>query len=74
MSKSSKPSELDALRYSAYSALVFFIVSSPFLLGLAKRVVGTYAVNSNGYATLSFLIFRALIFFAIIYGMMHLKL
>ena len=69
-----KPSELDALRYSAYSALVFFIVSSPFILHIAQRLVGTYAVNVNGYATMGFLIFRALVFFAIIYGMMHLKL
>ena len=69
-----KPSELDALRYSAYSALVFFIVSSPFILQLAQKLVGTYAVNVNGNVTMVFLIFRALVFLAIIYGMMHLKL
>lgn len=71
---SDKPSELDALRYSAYSALVFFIVSSPFFLNIAKNMIGTYAINTNGYATLLFQIIRALVFFGIIYGMMHLKL
>ena len=69
-----KPSELDALRYSAYATLVFFIVSSPFVLQFAQKLVGTYAVNVNGNATMVFLIFRALVFMAIIYGMMHLKL
>lgn len=74
MSTNDKPSELDALRYSAYATLIFFIVSSPFVLQIAKKIIGTYAVNPEGYITFGFLIFRALIFFAIIYGMMHLKL
>ena len=69
-----KPSELDALRYSAYSALVFYIVSAPFMIEIAKKIIGTYAVNTSGYPTYGFLIFRALVFFGIIYGMMHLKL
>lgn len=67
------PSELDALRYSAYSTLVFFIVSSPFVLGIGQKLMGTYAINENGYATLLFLILRALIFGAIVFGMMHIR-
>ena len=56
---SNKPSELDALRYSAYSALVFYIVSAPFVIQIAKKIIGTYAVNVSGYPTYGFLIFRS---------------
>jgi hypothetical protein len=35
--------------------------------------MGSYAVNENGYVTVTFLIIRALIFGAIIFGMMHIR-
>jgi hypothetical protein len=75
MPQERQPSATDKIRYSAYSAIVFFIVSSPLLYTVVQALLGkVITIAVNGKPTLAGLIVHSVVFFAIILGMMHLKI
>jgi hypothetical protein len=73
MAEDRKVTELDKLRYSVYSTIVFYILADPFVMNLLKKVFGNFIVRVDGSPSVWYLIGRALVFLAIIYGMMHIN-
>jgi hypothetical protein len=70
------PAEMDKLRYSFYSALVFLVLASPPVYKLVDQLLGSLVrvANPAGCATTAGLFIHAVVFGLVIFGLMHLKL
>ena len=68
--------ELDKLRYSFYSAVVFFILAAPFMFKLVQSVLGSFVpiASSSGCPTYAGVFVHALVFGLVVYGLMHLDI
>lgn len=69
-------SELDKARYSLYSALVFLLIASPPMFKLVNMVLGKLVpiASSAGCPTTAGLLLHTVVFFFIIFGLMHLHI
>ena len=67
--------ELDKARYSLYSAIVFFIIASPFVYKLVDKILGSFVriVNSSGCPTYAGVFIHAIVFGLVVFGMMHIN-
>jgi hypothetical protein len=69
-------SEMDKMRYSFYSAIVFFIIASPLMFKIVNSLLGGLIPisSTSGCPTIAGLVIHSIVFGLIIYGMMHLKM
>ena len=68
------PTTTQKAKYSLYSAIVFFIIASPFMYRLTSSVLGNWIASKQGYPTMSGLILHTIVFGLILFGMMYLPL
>lgn len=61
------------IRYSIHAALLFLIVSSPFLYRLVQRILGTVltVADHSGCPTISGLLLHAAVFGSLVYFLMN---
>lgn len=75
MSPDTHRSDLAKIKYSLYSAILFAVISSPPTYKLVQSLLGRLAtVAVNGKPTPAGVAVHSLVFFAIIYGLMHLPI
>ena len=55
------------LRISAYSALLFFVVSNPETYKLVRSIAGNWVANAGGCPSRSGLVLHSLVFLAIVF-------
>lgn len=69
-------SELQKAKYSFYSAIVFLIVSSPILYRTVHTVLGRLVpiASMSGCPTTTGLVLHSIVFFFVVFGMMHLRI
>jgi len=70
------PSEMDKMRYSLYSAIVFLIIASPLMFKIVNSILGRLIpiASPSGCPTIAGLVIHSIVFGLIVYGMMHLKM
>ena len=61
------------LEYTVIAALVFAIISSPFMYSITNKVLGSIVVtqDGNGVPTTAGLILHSIVFGLIVFGLMH---
>jgi len=76
MYEKANQAELDKLRYSFYSAVVFFILATPFMFKLVDSVLGSVVpiASSSGCPTYAGVFVHAVVFGLVVYGLMHLDI
>jgi len=58
---------------SIISALLFFIVANPSTFIIVRRILGAWVASPNGCPTIAGLGVHTLVFFLIVWGMMHIQ-
>ncbi|QIG59689.1 hypothetical protein [Dishui Lake phycodnavirus 3] len=58
---------------SIISALLFFIVANPSTFIIVRRIFGAWVSSPNGCPTVQGLALHALVFFLLVWGMMHIR-
>jgi len=72
----SHKTELDKARYSLYSTIVFLIIASPFMFKLVNAILGSIVpiASPSGCPTTAGLLLHSIVFFLIVFGLMHLHI
>jgi hypothetical protein len=70
-----KRTQFDKARYSLYSAVVFFLLASPFGTKIVDRLLGSSLriVNYSGHAKFTGLLIQSILFGIIVFGLMQIK-
>ena len=58
---------------SIISALLFFIVANPSTFIIVRRIFGAWVSSPNGCPTIQGLALHAVVFFLLVWGMMHIR-
>lgn len=66
-----KPSTAEKIKYSLYSAIVFFVIASPFVYKLTSSILGKWVAGPSGCPTISGLVLHTIVFGLIIFGLMY---
>lgn len=65
-----KPSPIEALKYTIYTAIVFLAISAPFTYRITASLFGKWVASPQGLPTAAGLLLHTVVFGAILYGLM----
>jgi hypothetical protein len=68
-----KKSDMVKLKYAFYSAIVFFIISSPVVYSVTTKYIGSWITTNRGIPTPGGLLFHTFVFMIIVFLLMKIR-